>query len=80
MHSTIDAKRLDNKVTMFLVRSGSPNFGQESCYFQNAKAFLYRNPTRNQGHPQNKHSEDNRTMIGLSPQGVPGGKWCQVKR
>jgi hypothetical protein len=35
--------------------------------FKNAKAFAYGIPTRNQDHPQNKHNEDNRGMIGLSP-------------
>ena len=44
------------------------------------KAVLYGNPTRNQDHPQNEHNEDNRSIIGLSFEVVPGGKWRQLKR
>ena len=45
-----------------------------SNHVKNAKAFLYGNPTRNQDHPQNKHNEDNRNTIGLSPGELQGGK------
>ena len=41
---------------------------------------MYGNPTRNQDHPQNKHNEDNRNMIGLSPGELQWGKWRQLKR
>ena len=41
---------------------------------------MYGSPTRNQDHPQNKHNEDNRNTIGLSPGELQGAKWRQLKR
>jgi hypothetical protein len=49
-----------------MLRSASPNFGQDSRNFQNAKVFAYGNPTRNQDHPQKKHNEANRNKLCVS--------------
>ena len=40
---------------------------------------MYGNPTRNQDHPQNKHNEDNRNTIGLSPGELQGGEMASIK-
>ena len=61
-------------------RNNNPPLDQSKHEVWDPRPVLYGNSTRNQDHPQNKHNEDNRNAIGLSPGEVQGAKWRQLKR
>jgi hypothetical protein len=47
--------------------------------FKSPRPFCMATPQETD-HPQNKRNENSRSAIGLSPEVVPGGEWCQLKR
>jgi hypothetical protein len=44
------------------------------------RLFVYTSPTRNKEHLQNKHNQDNMSMIRLSPEEVSGDSGLRLKR